>query len=276
MPTETILAAENVSKQYGALVALRDVSISVRAGEVTCLLGDNGAGKSTLIKILSGALQPDRGTLRVNGEDVALSSPRDALERGIATVFQDLALVGIMPVYRNFFLGREPARGRWPLGLLDVRKAKAIARNELHRMGIDIGDMGQPVGTLSGGQRQCVAIARAVHFGAKVLILDEPTSALGVKEAEMVLQHIVKARHEGIGVVLISHNVYHAFPVGDSFVILRRGAMEGSFRKEELTAAELVRHMAGGDELERLEADLKTLLPEPAANAHRASKQEMR
>jgi simple sugar transport system ATP-binding protein len=257
----SVLAAEAISKRYGGVVALRGVSISVNAGEVTCLLGDNGAGKSTLIKILSGVIRPDTGILRVNGEQVTFASPRDALELGIATVFQDLAVVGIMPVYRNFFLGREPTRGRWPFGRLDVRVAKSVAREELRRMGIDIADMRQPVGTLSGGQRQCVAIARALHFGAKTLILDEPTSALGVKEAEMVLTYIMKAKSEGIGIILITHNVYHAFPVGDLFVILRRGELAGTFRKAELTAPALVRHMAGGAEVERLEADLNRLMP---------------
>jgi simple sugar transport system ATP-binding protein len=259
-----LLEAQAVTKRYGSLTALRDVSIRVESGRVTCLLGDNGAGKSTLIKILSGVERPDEGELRVDGEAVAFDSPRAALEQGIATVFQDLAVVGIMPVYRNFFLGREPTRGRWPLRRLDVHEAKVVAQRELHRMGIELDDVGRPIETLSGGQRQCVAIARAVHFGARVLILDEPTSALGVKEAEMVLQYILRARAEGIGVVLITHNVYHAFPIGDSFTILRRGQLEGIFEKAELSSSELVRHMAGGEELDRLQADLATLSPELA------------
>jgi simple sugar transport system ATP-binding protein len=262
----SLLSARGISKSFGGIVALRDVSIRVRAGEVTCLLGDNGAGKSTLIKILSGVIRPDTGELRVNGKELQFGSPRDALDLGIATVFQDLAVVGIMPVYRNFFLGREPRKRLGPFRWFDIRKAKAVSYDELRRMGIELQDVRQPVGTLSGGQRQCVAIARAVHFGAKLLILDEPTSALGVKEAEVVLSYIMKAKTEGIGVILITHNVYHAFPVGDAFAILRRGSQVGTFKKGDLTAAELVRHMAGGEEIERLEADLKRLAPGVEAN----------
>ncbi|GGM36371.1 ATP-binding cassette domain-containing protein [Dactylosporangium sucinum] len=255
-----LLRAEAVTKRYGGVEALRDVSIDVRAGEITCLLGDNGAGKSTLIKVLSGVVRPDSGAIWFDGERIELSSPRDALRRGIATVFQDLALVGVMPIYRNFFLGREPTRGRFSLGWFDSRRAREIARRELREVGIDLRDMRQPVETLSGGQRQCVAIARAVYFGARVLILDEPTSALGVREAELVLRHVLRARASGIGVVLITHNVHHAYPVGDSFVVLRRGGLEGTYRKEDLTVGGLVRHMAGGAELTRLQEDLEKML----------------
>jgi simple sugar transport system ATP-binding protein len=257
-----VLRASGVSKHFGTVTALRDVSIRVDQGRVTCLLGDNGAGKSTLIKVLSGAERPDAGSLEVNGRPVTFSSPRDALDEGIATVFQDLAVVGVMPVYRNFFLGREPTIGRGPLRRLNRKLAKRVAREELTRIGIDLDDATRPIATLSGGQRQCVAIARAVYFGAKMLILDEPTSALGVKEAEMVLSYVMQARKRGLGVVFITHNVHHAYPVGDTFVILRRGELEGTFEKHELGPGDLVRHMAGGAELERLEADLKLLFPD--------------
>lgn len=255
-----LLSASNIWKSFGSVTALRDVSMSVNAGQVTCLLGDNGAGKSTLIKILAGVERPDRGSLEVGGSRAEFSSPRQALDHGIATVFQDLAVVGVMPVYRNFFIGREPTRGRGPLRRFDRKTARRVAQAELERIGIDLPDTNRPIATLSGGQRQCVAIARAVHLGASVLILDEPTSALGVKEAEIVLTYIARAREQGLGVVFITHNVHHAYPIGDTFVILRRGELEGVFDKSELGPGELVRHMAGGAELDRLEADLQGLM----------------
>jgi len=233
-------------------MALRDVSIAVEAGKVTCLLGDNGAGKSTLIKILSGIIRPDVGEIRIDGERTSFRSARDALDRGIATVYQDLAVVSVMPVYRNFFLGREPTVGWGPLRRLDKKFAMQTAAKELARIGIDVGDVKRPIVNLSGGERQCVAIARAVHFGAKILILDEPTSALGVKEAEIVLRYVREARRRGVGVIFITHNVHHAFPVGDSFTILKRGQMSATFNKGELTSSELTTHMAGGDELEEM------------------------
>jgi simple sugar transport system ATP-binding protein len=250
-----LLVATGIRKAYGAVVALDGVHIHVHPGQVTCLLGDNGAGKSTLIKILSGVTEPDAGEIRVGGELVRFRSARDALDRGIATVYQDLAVVPIMPVYRNFFLGREPRIGRGVFRRFDKKSAKRVTGEELRRIGIDIGDVQRPIATLSGGERQCVAIARAVHFGARVLILDEPTSALGVREAEIVLRYIRRARRQGIGVVFITHNVHHAFPIGDSFTILQRGRLSQTFRKDELSRSDLLTHMAGGEELEQLEDD---------------------
>jgi simple sugar transport system ATP-binding protein len=267
-----VLEARELSKSYGSVQAVRGVSLQVYAGEVTCLLGDNGAGKSTLIEMLSGVTSPDSGLILIDSTPVALASPAQAVDRGIATVFQDLAIVPIMPVYRNFTLGREPTRGRWPLRRLDRAHAKRVTKEELDRFGIAIEDVTRPISTLSGGQRQCVAIARAIHFGARVLILDEPTSALGLREAEVVLNYIMRARAAGIGVVLITHNAHHAYPIGDRFVILRRGAVAGAYLKAELGAGELVRHMAGGEELARLEADLEALARrgDPAAPAQGA------
>ncbi len=187
-----LLEVEHVSKHFGSVIALRDVSIHVDAGEVTCLLGDNGAGKSTLIKILSRRAPADRGgDLWSTASRCSFGSPRDALPPGIATVYQDLAMIPLMSVWRNFFLGSEPTKGCGPFRRFDVDKAERMAREELPKMGIDIRDVDQPVGTLSGGERQSVAIARAVYFGAKVLILDEPTAALGVKQAGVVLRYIV-------------------------------------------------------------------------------------
>jgi simple sugar transport system ATP-binding protein len=233
----------------------------VTPGEVTCVLGDNGAGKSTLIKILAGVHQHDRGEFLVAGEPVRFASPRDALDRGIATVHQDLAVVPLLSVWRNFFLGAEPTTGWGPFRALDRRTARATTRQALADLGIDLRDVEQPVGTLSGGERQCVAIARAVHFGAKVLILDEPTAALGVKQAALVLRHVARARDRGLGVVLITHNPHHAYPVGDRFLLLKRGAPVGSYRKSEIDADELTRQMAGGAELAALELELRQADP---------------
>lgn len=245
MKTGAYLEAVSVSKYYDNFAALRDVSLQVRPGEVVCLLGDNGAGKSTLIQILSGVIRPDSGTVRVDGRDTVLSSPNAALDCGIATVFQDLAVVPMMSVWRNFYLGREPSKGRGLLRRLDRRRAMDTAQAELERLGVQIADVRRPIGTLSGGQRQSVAVARAVHFGAWVLILDEPTSALGVRQAELVLDHVRRAAANGIGVVLITHNVQHAYPIGDTFVVLFLGRQLGTFRKSDLTELQLMRLMAG-------------------------------
>jgi len=252
-----LLEVKGISKYFGSVIALKDVSMFVRAGEVTCLLGDNGAGKSTLIKTLSGVYQADEGEYLFEGEPMDFRSPRDALERGIATVYQDLAMIPLLSIWRNFFLGSEPTKGWGPFRRYDVEYATATTRDELGKMGIDIRDPDQPVGTLSGGERQSVAIARAVHFGAKVLILDEPTASLGVKQAGVVLRYIVQAKQRGIGVIFISHNPHHAYPVGDHFVILRRGQVYGDFTREELALEGLVQMMAGGEELENLAHELE-------------------
>jgi simple sugar transport system ATP-binding protein len=222
-----------------------------------CILGDNGAGKSTLIKILSGVHQPSEGELLVDGEPVSFSSPRDALAHGIATVYQDLALIPLMSVWRNFLLGSEPTKGYGPFKRFDVAFARRTARNELGRMGIDIRDPDQAVGSMSGGERQSLAIARAVYLGARVLILDEPTSALGVKQAGVVLRYIAAARDQGLGVVFITHNPHHAYPVGNRFLLLNRGKSMGTFAKEEITREELTRLMAGGAELDALAHELE-------------------
>ncbi len=252
----SLLEVKNISKFYGNIIALKDITTSVEAGRVTCVLGDNGAGKSTFIKILSGVHQHDEGQFLVEGQPVRFTSPRDALDRGIATVYQDLAMVPLMSVWRNFWLGSEPTVGVWPFKVVDQTTAKGIAVDELGKMGIDIRDPDQPVGTLSGGERQSVAIARAAYFGAKVLILDEPTSALGVKQSGVVLRYIVEARRRGLGVIFITHNPNHAWPVGDRFMILNRGRSMGDFDKSELDLTELTRLMAGGAELAQLQDEL--------------------
>jgi simple sugar transport system ATP-binding protein len=253
-----LLEVRDLTKRYGQVVALSGVSAVVHPGEVTCVLGDNGAGKSTLIKVLAGVHQADAGEYLVDGEPVRFESPRHALDRGIATVYQDLAMIPLMAVWRNFHLGAEPTRGWGPLRRLDVVQAKQTTREALAAMGIALRDVDQPVGTLSGGERQSVAIARAVHLGARVLILDEPTSALGVKQAAMVLRYVVAARDRGLGVVFITHNPHHAHPVGDRFLILNRGESQGCFERSEISRDELTRQMAGGAELDALSHELES------------------
>jgi simple sugar transport system ATP-binding protein len=266
-----LLEARDMSKYFGAVVALEGVSLAVRAGEVNCLLGDNGAGKSTLIKILSGVYEPDAGTMLIAGQPVRFKSPRDALDAGIATVYQDLSVLPLMSVSRNFFLGNEPTVSRGPFRRFDAATAARISREEMLRIGIDLRDTDQAVGTLSGGERQTVAIARAEYFGARVLILDEPTSALGVKESAIVLRHVIAARNRGLAVIFITHNVQHALPIGDRFTILSRGRSAGTFGRNELDAEQLHRLMGGGEELAELSRELQELMqtdiPSPAAAA---------
>jgi len=253
-PTTPIVHLEDVGKSYGNIHALRGVSLSVRQGEITCVLGDNGAGKSTLIKIIAGLHDHTSGTLSVNGEQRRFSSPRESLDSGIATVYQDLALAPLMSVWRNFFLGNELTKG---FGTLDATRMKRITSDELTKMGISIPNLEQPVGMLSGGQRQCIAIARAIYFGAKVLILDEPTAALGVKQSGVVLKYIVKARDAGLGVVFITHNPHHAYLVGNHFVILKLGRVALDTHRADITLEQLTNEMAGGSELEALSHELR-------------------
>jgi simple sugar transport system ATP-binding protein len=255
--SEPLLETKKLSKYFGSVIAIKDISMFVKSGQVTCLLGDNGAGKSTLIKTLSGVYEPSEGEYLCDGEVIHLKSPRDALGLGIATVYQDLAMIPLMSIWRNFFLGSEPTKGWGPFRRFDVKRAKGITRDELSKMGIDIRDPEQAVGTLSGGERQSLAIARAVYFGARVLILDEPTAALGVKQAGVVLRYIVKAKQRGVAVVFITHNPHHAYPVGDHFVILRRGLVFGDFSKAEVSLEQLVQMMAGGAELDTLTHELE-------------------
>jgi simple sugar transport system ATP-binding protein len=251
-----IIELKDVTKSFGRVNALRGISVKIDPGEVHCLLGDNGAGKSTLIKILSGVHKPTQGRYEFEGKPVEVSSPREALDMGIATVFQDLAMLPLMSITRNFFLGREPKKKLGPLVVFDSGTASKITNEELNKIGIKLRDPDQAVGTLSGGERQAVAIARAVYFGARVLILDEPTSALGVKEAAVVLKYIVQAKTKGIGVIFITHNVHHAWAVGDTFTVLNRGTSYGTFKKAEMTRERLLQMMAGGEELEELAVEL--------------------
>lgn len=257
--SKAFLELADVSKFFGSVIALKEVSFGVKPGEIHCLLGDNGAGKSTLIKLLSGVFQPTAGEIRIEGKPVTLASPRDALDQGVATVYQDLATIPLMSIARNFFMGREKTVGRGLFRRVDWEFMNHTARDEMSKMGIDIRDPRQAVGTLSGGERQCLAIARAVHFGARILILDEPTSALGVHQASVVLRLIARAKARGLGVIFITHNVHHAYPIADRFTLLNRARSLGTFVKAEISRERVTDMMAGGKELVDLEAELESI-----------------
>ncbi|WP_071795337.1 ATP-binding cassette domain-containing protein [Natronohydrobacter thiooxidans] len=253
---DPIVEMRDIEKHFGPVIALNGVSFDIRPGECHCLLGDNGAGKSTFIKTMSGVHKPTRGEILFEGRRMDFASPRDAMEAGIATVYQDLAMIPLMSVTRNFWMGREPLKRVGPLSFMDFARANEVTMEEMRKMGINLRSPDQAVGTLSGGERQTVAIARAVYFGAKVLILDEPTSALGVRQTANVLATIDKVRKSGIGVVFITHNVRHAMAVGDRFTVLNRGKTLGTAQRGQITPEELQDLMAGGQELVALEGSL--------------------
>jgi simple sugar transport system ATP-binding protein len=252
-----ILELKKVNKSFGPIEVLQDISLQVKAGEVLCLLGDNGAGKSTLIKIMSGVYVPTNGEILMDGSPVALDSPRQASERGIATVHQFGGTFPLMSIGRSFFVGVEPTKGWGPFKIFDRKKANEIAVKSVRDFGITrIDDGDRLVGGLSGGERQSLAIARAVHFGARVLILDEPTAALGVKQASHVLRIVNEAKRRGLAVVFITHQVMHAMAVGDHFAVLIRGAIAADFKKGERTREEITDLMAGGETMAGLEAEI--------------------
>jgi simple sugar transport system ATP-binding protein len=251
-----IVEMKDIEKHFGPVIELNGVSFDVRPGECHCLLGDNGAGKSTFIKTMSGVHKPTKGEILFEGRQMHFDSPRDAMEAGIATVYQDLAMIPLMSVTRNFWMGREPVKKIGPMKFMDFRTANEVTMEEMRRMGINLRSPDQAVGTLSGGERQTVAIARAVYFGAKVLILDEPTSALGVRQTANVLSTIDKVRKSGIGIVFITHNVRHALAVGDRFTVLNRGRTLGTAQRGQITPEELQDMMAGGQEMVALEDSL--------------------
>ena len=252
-----IMVARNLSKSFEGADAIRDVSIAVHRGEVLCLLGDNGAGKSTLIKILSGVLQPTRGSLDIDGKEIRLTGPQHARSLGVATVHQTGGTVPLLSVGRNFFLGAEPKKGWGPFRVYDRTYANRVALEETRALGLRrLRDAEQPAGSLSGGERQALAIARALHFGARALILDEPTSSLGVKEAGIVLQLIGQASRQGVAVIFVTHNAHHALSLGDRFVVLIHGAVAAEFTRGTKSRSEVIALMAGGEEMESMEMEL--------------------
>jgi simple sugar transport system ATP-binding protein len=248
-----IIELRNASKSYLGVTAVKNMSLALHAGRVLCLLGENGAGKSTVIKMLTGVEGPTIGQMLIDGAPSHFDSPRDARERGIATVYQEVGTLPLMSVARNFVLAAELTKGRGLFRRLDLEKAGQLAIQRLRELGISrVKDGGQLVGTLSGGERQALAIARALHFGARVLVLDEPTAALGVRESATVLRLIERVRDSGVAVVFITHNAYHAHSVGDDFVILRRGEMLDAFKRGDKTVGDIIELMAGGAELKSL------------------------
>lgn len=255
-----ILSLRNVNKSFGPIDVLNDISLDIKAGEVLCLLGDNGAGKSTLIRILSGVHKPTSGEIIFEGSPVKFETPRAAASQGIATVHQFGGTFPLMSIGRSFFVGVEPTKGWGPFKIFDRKKANEIAVKAVRDFGITrIDDGDRLVGGLSGGERQSLAIARAVYFGAKVLILDEPTAALGVKQATHVLRIVNEAKRRGLAVVFITHQVMHAMAVGDHFAVLIRGAVAADFRKGEKSREEITDLMAGGETMANLEAQIEGL-----------------
>ena len=257
MDRKPLIEINNLVKKFGSFTALNGVSLDVYPGEVHALLGDNGAGKSTLIKVLSGVHPMTAGEIKVDGEIVNFVSPRQASDAGIGTVYQDLALNALTSVTRNFFLGREIKKGPGPFGLMQMDEMDKITTEEMSKIGINISDLNQPVGTMSGGQRQTLAIARAIYFGAKILILDEPTSALGQRQQMEVLKTIKKVQQLGnIAIILITHNEIHARLVADRFTFLSLGEVIGRGMAKDLEGDDIKRLMAGGSEIGDLEKEL--------------------
>jgi simple sugar transport system ATP-binding protein len=236
---------EKITKKFGTITALQDVDFGVDGGEVRALLGDNGAGKSTLIKVLMGVHQPNSGQIYLEGKPVRIASPREARAAGIEAVYQDLALVNLMSITRNFFLGREIVRGIGPIRWLDARQMNQICRKSLRDIGIAIRSPTERVGSLSGGERQSIAIGRGVYFGAKVLILDEPTSALSVAETRKVLTYITNARERGLAVIFITHNVHQVYMVADSYTVIRHGKNVGTYFKGQLSEDDIADLITG-------------------------------
>ena len=240
-----VVEMKGISKRFGTITALVEVDFYVAQKQVMALLGDNGAGKSTLIKILTGVHKPTRGEIYFESKRVEIESPRVARDLGIETVYQDLALVNLMSITRNFFLGREIVRELGPVRWLRIGEMNRLTRSSLGEVGIDIRSPGEPVGSLSGGERQSIAIGRAMHFGAKLLILDEPTSALSVGETRKVLSYIQNAKDRGLSVIFITHNVNHCYEVSDAYTILRHGRNVGTYQKGELSQEDIANLITG-------------------------------
>ena len=240
MENVPLVEMKNIYKSFGKVYALKGVDFSVGQNEVVGLLGDNGAGKSTLIKTLVGLHQPDKGEVYFEGKRVFFSSPKDARNYGIETVYQDLALINLMSISRNFFLGREPTVRIWPFNILKKKEMDRIAKEVLTDIGVRVRSVDEAVSFLSGGERQAIAIGRAIHFGAKLLILDEPTAALSVKETRKVLDLILEAKERGLSVIFITHNIYHVYEVADKLTLLEHGKKVGDFVKKDVTPEEII------------------------------------
>ncbi len=246
------LELRGLTVHYGSVTALCRVTVVLPAGEITCVLGENGSGKSTLVSVLSGLIRHDEGQLLLGGEPVHFRSPKQARAAGIATVWQDLAVAPLLSIWRNFFLGAEPTRGMWPVRRLDIEEARRTTARAMARVGVTDLDPDQPASTLEAGARQSLAIARAMHFGARALVVDEPTAPLTVAQQTLLLQAIVAARGQGLAVVLVTNNPRYAHLVGDRFLLLAHGRVAGKLSREDVDASDLMRLMAGGEEFNAL------------------------
>jgi simple sugar transport system ATP-binding protein len=245
----SVVEMKNIVKRFGTVEALRGVDFTVENGKVHALMGDNGAGKSTLIKVLTGIYPPTSGDIYFEGKRVTISSPADARALGIETCYQDLALIPLMSIWRNFFLGREMCTNLGPIKWLHRAEMQRLCREALHDIGIEIRSTKEMVGKMSGGERQSIAIGRAIHFGAKLLILDEPTSALSVGETRKVLTYIENAKAKGLPVIFITHNVGHIYQVSDNYTIIRQGRKVGTYQKGELTQKDIADLITGAREV---------------------------
>lgn len=241
-----ILRLENIKKYFGKVCALDNVTVDIYEGEILGLLGDNGAGKTTLVKIISGVLSPDGGTIYLNKKPVKFNSPVDARKMGIDTVEQNLSLVNIMDISRNFFLAREPFKKTGAIKVLDKRKMDMECRKAVEEVGVRVRSTEDMVSTLSGGEGQSIAIGRAFHFGCRILLLDEPLAALSIKESRKVHEMIIKMKNSGATIVYITHNVYHVYPIADRFVLLDKGKKLAEAEKEEVTPEEIMETIATG------------------------------
>jgi simple sugar transport system ATP-binding protein len=260
-----VVELRSLTVRYGSVPALSRVNATLRAGEITCVLGENGSGKSTLVAVLSGLRRHDEGQLLLAGRAVRFRSPRQARAMGIATVWQDLAVAPLLSIWRNFFLGAEPTRGVWPLRRLDLAGARETTVRAMARVGVSGLDPDHPASTLRAGERQTLAIARALHFGARVLVIDEPMAPMTVTQHTLVLQSVVAARAEGLAVVFVTHNPRYAHLVGDRFLLLAGGQVAGNLTRDDVDADDLTRLMTGGEELTSLTEALTNLHPELGA-----------
>jgi simple sugar transport system ATP-binding protein len=259
--TVPLLEFRQLTVRYGSVAALARVSATLAAGEITCVLGENGSGKSTLVSVLSGLRRHDEGDLLLDGTPVRFRSPRGARAAGIATVWQDLAVAPLLSVWRNFVLGAEPTRGVWPLRRLDVERAREITAQAMARVGVPGLDPDQPASSLQAGERQSLAIARALHFGARVLVLDESTAPLTVAQHTLLLQSVVTARSQGLAVLFVTNNPRYAHLVGDRFLLLAGGQVAGNLTRADVDATDLIRLLAGGEEMSALTEVLAGLHP---------------
>ena len=255
-----VLVLQDIRKRFGRVEVLQGVNLSVKPGEVVGLVGDNGAGKSTLVKIISGYMRPTSGTMRVAGRNVSFASPKEARKNGIETVYQDLAIVKDMNLWRNFFLGNEILKWRFPMAVLNRKEMKRICSEHLSDLGLtSVRTVDELALTLSGGERQTLAITRAVHFQSRVLVLDEPVAALSVRETRRVMEEIQRAKQEGLGVVYIDHNMNHVLPVADRVAVMRHGQLTTIDNPSNLTAEQLADIVARTGTAEDSDDDLQSI-----------------